>query len=137
MIYQTVSDKICKKLTVVRPSDALPLFKPYFKYAQETFSVILLNGHHDSIKCCLISVGLINSTIVHPREVFCEAIRELAAAIIVGHNHPSGHLVPSSDDIAVTQRLKEAGDILGIPLLDHFIYNSNGEYYSFLEDDAL
>ena len=73
---------------------------------------------------------------VHPREVYCDAISDRAAAIIAAHNHPSGKLVPGRENSEVTAQLKSAGDILGIQLLDHVISSSNG-YYSFLESGRL
>ena len=84
----------------------------------------------------IVSIGLINRTIVHPREVYADAIVDRATAIIVCHNHPSGNLEPSDEDTAVTGQLKEAGEILGIKLLDHVIFAVSG-YYSFLEAGAL
>jgi DNA repair protein RadC len=79
-----------------------------------------------------ISIGTINSSLVHPREVFEPAIRELAVAIILVHNHPSGDPTPSEDDIALTKRLIEAGKILGIEVTDHIIIGKN-KYFSFKE----
>lgn len=83
-----------------------------------------------------VSVGLVNKTQVHPREVFADPITDKASAIIVAHNHPGGGLNPSKEDIEVTKQLKSAGEILGIRLLDHIIFNRKG-YYSFLEDGKL
>jgi DNA repair protein RadC len=74
----------------------------------------------------VITVGLVNHSLVHPREVFAEAITDRAASIICVHNHPSGSLEPSSQDIAITQQLRDAGTTLGIPLLDHIIVTKNG-----------
>ena len=72
-----------------------------------------------------VSIGDLSSSIVHPREVFLEAIRHSAASLIVAHNHPSGDPTPSPEDIQVTRRLVEAGDILGIDVLDHIILGDN------------
>lgn len=80
-----------------------------------------------------VSIGCLNSSIVHPREVFKVAILSNSASIIVYHNHPSGDIKPSKDDINITQRLKESGKILGIDLIDHIIVGSNEMYYSFKE----
>jgi len=74
--------------------------------------------------------------LVHPREVFADPITDRAAAIIVAHNHPSGNLAPSQDDLAVTRQLKEAGNTLGIRLLDHIIFNHE-KYYSLLENNQM
>jgi len=78
------------------------------------------------------SVGLVNRTLVHPREVFTEAVRQRATAIVVAHNHPSGNLEPSMEDKDVTRRLRQAGDILGIKILDHLIFGEEG-FLSMLE----
>jgi DNA repair protein RadC len=83
-----------------------------------------------------ISIGTINSSLVHPREVFEPAIRELAVAIILVHNHPSGDPTPSEDDIALTKRLIEAGKILGIEVIDHIIITKN-RYFSFKERNLI
>ena len=77
-------------------------------------------------------MGILNRTIVHPREVFAEPITKRAAAIIVAHNHPSGNVDPSPEDREITNRLKAAGETLGIPLLDHIIFGVKG-YFSFVE----
>ena len=83
-----------------------------------------------------VSVGLVNKTQVHPREVFADPITDRATAIIVAHNHPTGNLSPSKDDIAITRQLESAGETLGIRLLDHIIFGRKG-YYSFKENNKL
>lgn len=118
------------------PSDVVPILSHYADRKQECFVAVTLNGAHEVIRVKLISVGLVNRTIVHPREVFASAIGDRAAAIIVAHNHPSGNLDPSGEDKEITSRLLEAGQLLGIPVLDHIIVSSRG-YYSFLENDGL
>ena len=80
----------------------------------------------------MVSVGLVNKTQVHPREVFADPITDRASAIIVAHNHPSGGIAPSKEDVEITAQLKAAGETLGIKLLDHIIFNQK-DYYSFLE----
>ena len=89
--------------------------------AQEEFHVVLLNEKHRVIKTEQITVGLINSSLVHPREVFKPAIRESASAVILVHNHPSGDPTPSQEDITITKELKAAADLLGLRILDHII----------------
>ena len=89
--------------------------------AQETFHVLLLDGKHRLRRRERISAGTLTSSLVHPREVFGPALREGAAALIVAHNHPSGDPEPSSEDLAVTRRLIEAGRLIGVPLLDHVV----------------
>ena len=118
------------------PPDVLPLIRHYADRKQEHFICISLNGANEVISTRIVSVGLVNKTQVHPREVFADPITDRASAIIVAHNHPGGGLNPSKEDIAVTKQLKSAGEILGIRLLDHIIFNHKG-YYSFLEDGKL
>jgi DNA repair protein RadC len=87
----------------------------------EEFWVLLLDGKHRVQGTMKVSVGTLTTSLVHPREVFAIAITERAAAIIVCHNHPSGDTTPSAEDLALTKRLHAAGDLLGIPLLDHVV----------------
>jgi DNA repair protein RadC len=99
---------------------------------KEEFRVLVLNSKNRILKKSVISVGTVSETIVHPREVFRDAIREGGSGIIITHNHPSGTLVPSKEDIATTERIAESGRIIGIPLLDHVIVTDNA-YYSMKE----
>lgn len=92
---------------------------------QEHFVVLLLNSKNIVIKQSWIFKGTLNSSIIHPREVFNIAIRESSNAIIIVHNHPSGDVTPSREDITTTLRLKECGAILGIDVLDHIIIGDN------------
>jgi len=92
----------------------------------ETFQVLLLDPRHRIRDRLEVSRGTLNASLVHPREVFREAIRRGAAAIIVGHNHPSGDPEPSPEDYAVTRRLCEVGALVGIPLLDHLVLGGPG-----------
>ena len=94
---------------------------------QEHFWVISLNGRNAVKFIELIGLGTTTSCIVHPREVFRRALRKGAVAVIVGHWHPSGDVQPSEEDIALTRRLKECGELLGIKLLDHVIIG-NGSF---------
>ncbi|MCK5736037.1 MAG: JAB domain-containing protein, partial [Spirochaetaceae bacterium] len=84
----------------------------------------------------VISRGILDRTLVHPREVFVDPLSDRAAAIVCGHNHPSGICDPSPEDRELTRRLKESGELLGIPLLDHVIF-THSSYYSFLEKGVL
>ncbi len=81
-------------------------------------------------------MGLVNKTQVHPREVFADPLTDRAAAIIIAHNHPTGNVTPSKDDVEITRGLKTAGETLGIRVLDHIIFSRRG-YYSFLENNEL
>ncbi|MDD2365771.1 MAG: DNA repair protein RadC [Desulfuromonadaceae bacterium] len=113
----------------------------YFNYEfrdsrKEYFLILLLDGKNRIIRRVQISEGSLNQSIVHPREVFIPAVKESAAAIILIHNHPTGDPTPSSEDISITRRLKEAGEIMGIKVLDHIIVG-DGEYLSFVERGLL
>lgn len=103
---------------------------------QENFIVATVNGAHKVINIHTVSVGTLNRTLVHPRDVYRVAIADNASAIFLAHNHPSGQLEASPEDIAVTKRMKDAGEIIGIPVLDHIIVAGNG-YYSFVEGGLL
>jgi DNA repair protein RadC len=106
---------------VTCPEDVLPLVSKWRDKKQEYFICITLNGAGEVIKCRVVTVGILNQSLVHPREVFAEAITDRAASVILAHNHPSGTLDPSTQDISITRQLMEAGSILGIPVLDHII----------------
>ncbi len=84
----------------------------------------------------VVSMGLLDRAPVHPREVFAEVLTDRASGLILAHNHPEGGLDPSPADVDVTRQIKQAGEILGIPLLDHIIFNPTG-YFSFLEEGRL
>jgi len=118
------------------PEDIVPYVKHYAMSPKEHFLVITLNGGHDIIKIHVASVGTVNRTIIHPREVFGDAIRENASAIILCHNHPSGRSSPSNEDIDTTKTLIEVSKIIGISILDHIIINCEN-YYSFMENNLL
>ena len=94
----------------------------------EEFLVVCLNGSHEAIGWVKVSTGGLGSTIVDPRVVFAIALQTASSALIVAHNHPSGSLVPSSEDQAMTRRLKEAGMLLGINVLDHVILTREGSF---------
>ena len=104
---------------------------------REHFVVLLLNQKNRVIGVHTVSVGSLTASIVHPRETFKAAILANAAAIICGHNHPSGDCQPSREDRAITQRLKEGGALLGINLLDHVIVGGEGRYFSFADENLL
>ena len=113
-------------IPIKTPSDVFAHFRDRFLGEdQEHFYSILLNGKHKIIKEVLVSKGSLTAAIVHPREVFAPAIKERAASIIVLHNHPSGDPSPSQEDIEITKRLKQVGELVGIPLLDHVIIGTD------------
>jgi DNA repair protein RadC len=130
-------------IRIRRPEDIYAMVRHYADRKQERFLCLSFNGAHEVLAVRVITVGLVNRTIIHPREVYAEAITDHAVAIAVAHNHPSGHLVPSQEDDDVTSRLRTAGDILGINFLDHVIF-SHTAYFSYrqngrieTEDDGL
>jgi DNA repair protein RadC len=101
---------------------------------REAFIVLLLDVKHRVTAEEVISIGILEGFLTHPREVFKAAVAGSAASIIIAHNHPSGDPKPSAQDREVTRRLQEAGKILGIPVVDHIIVGSTGAYYSFREE---
>ena len=102
---------------------------------KEYFIVLHLDGKNRIIAVDVSSIGSLNQSIVHPREIYKTALLSSAASIICIHNHPTGDSTPSSEDLEVTRRLKEAGQLLGIKVLDHIIVGDN--YYSFVENGHL
>lgn len=123
-------------LKIKFPPDVLPIIRHYGDRKQEHFICISINGANEVMNVRVISIGLINKSHVHPREVFADVLAERASAVIVAHNHPVGGLNPGKKDKEITKQLKEAGKILGINLLDHIIFNRK-DYYSFIENDEL
>ena len=127
MLYQIVSERRKSNPGAVKnPGDAYGLVKRYWKARKEHFILITLNGAHEPISVSIVSIGLVNKTIVHPREVFVRAIQDTATAIIVCHNHPSGSLEASPEDKEITERICKAGELLGIHVLDHIIFSEYG-----------
>jgi DNA repair protein RadC len=111
---------------IITARDVAELLVPqYGSKPVEQFGVLLLDTKHRVLRTRLLSIGTLDASIVHPREVFREAASGGAAAIIVFHNHPSGDPTPSGDDVALTKRLIRAGDVMGIDVLDHVILAEN------------
>jgi DNA repair protein RadC len=140
MNYTLDSDFSCIKVNLVRepvvmdrtntPEDAHHVLKRIFEGADREYFVALhldtrnkVTGYH------VVSIGSLNTSVVHPREVFKAAILDSAAAVVVSHNHPSGNIMPSKEDVELTARLQKAGNILGIEVLDHIIVGDS--FYSF------
>lgn len=121
---------------VKTPGDILKHVEQYRDKEQEYIFVVLLDGAHNVISVEEITKGIANRALAHPREVFRPAIVKNAVAMILGHNHPSGGLVPSEEDNALTDRMVKAGKIIGIPVLDHVIVSTQG-YYSFLDQGKI
>ncbi len=118
---------------ITSPQDVAEIFIPLFRdQLKEIFMLVCLSSSNKIIKHEIISVGSLNSSIVHAREVFKAAIENSSASIILLHNHPSGNPEPSNEDISITKKLVEAGKILDIPVFDHIILAGNN-YTSFVE----
>lgn len=104
--------------------------------AQERFAIVLLDVKHRLLGTRIISIGTATETLAHPREIFREVIRQGGVRAVVAHNHPSGNVEPSPEDIALTRQLLQGGQILGVPLLDHLILG-NGNYASLRQTTTL
>lgn len=111
---------------ITRPEDVIPLVSEWRDKKQEYFISLTLNGAGEVIERRIVTVGILNQSLVHPREVFADAITDRAASVILVHNHPSGTLDPSVQDLGITRQLVEAGSILGIRVLDHIIVTKRG-----------
>ncbi len=126
-----------KRPRVRSPQDAAEIYIPKLRdFKRETFLVILLNSANCIVGERVISEGSLSASIVHPREVFKAAVDELAAGIILVHNHPSGNSEPSKEDIEITKQLVDAGRIMGIPVHDHLIIAGN-RYTSLAEKNLM
>jgi len=119
-------------ITFEKPSDVVPLLRHYADRKQEHFLCVSLNGANEILNIRVVTIGLVDRSHVHPREVFADVLVDRASAVILAHNHPSGSFEPSEEDIAVTKQLSQAGQIMGIAVLDHIIFNQHG-YFSFVE----
>ena len=114
------------KPIITTPEAAAAQFEAIRRQNREHFAIITLDGARRVINYHLITVGTINASIVHPREVFAPAIEDRAASVIAAHNHPGGTLDVSAQDLEVTRRLRDAGELLGIILDDHIIVTEDG-----------
>jgi DNA repair protein RadC len=118
------------------PADVFRHFHPMLRdAAHERFLVVLLDGRHRLLRHELVSQGTLTASLVHPREVFRPALRESAAALVLVHNHPSGDPAPSAEDREVTARLVRAGELLGVPVIDHVVVAERG--YASLRETGL
>lgn len=104
----------------------LPAVRKLKTAKREHFIVLLLNARHEVEGIETVSIGSLNASIVHPREVFLPAVQASAASLVLVHNHPSGDPEPSEEDLAITKRLVQAGELIGIGVLDHVIVASRG-----------
>jgi DNA repair protein RadC len=121
---------------IKHPSDVFTLVRHYADRKQERFISLSLNGAHEVLAVRIVTIGLVNKTIVHPREVFADIIQDRAAAFCVAHNHPSGQIQSSPEDDEITERLKSAAKILGLHFLDHVIFSENA-WWSYRENGKL
>ncbi|RMG66634.1 MAG: JAB domain-containing protein [Calditrichaeota bacterium] len=120
-----------QRIKITGPEDVFRRFEPLLAHLKkEVFMILVLNSANVLMREIKISEGILNSSLVHPREVFKQAILESAASIILMHNHPSGEVQPSQEDKAITRRLVESGRLLDIPVLDHLIIGQ-GRFFSF------
>lgn len=123
-----------KSQVITDPSDAARVVRGYLRGVdREHFVGLYLDSSNKLIAIHTISVGILNSSLVHPREVFKIALMVNAAGVIVAHNHPSGNIEPSGEDLKITRQLVEAGKILGLPLHDHIIVTERNGYTSLAE----
>ena len=127
---------ISETVKVSCAQDVVPLLTDIAAKQQEHFVCISLNGANEIIEKRVVTIGLLDNSPVHPREVFADVLADRAAAVIFAHNHPSGDLQPSEADVRTHDQLTEAGNILGIRVLDHIILTRKG-YFSFKEHGLL
>lgn len=121
-----LQEKQCRTLGIFTPSDVEEFVEPLKHYSEEYFVAFHLNCRNHVIGYHEVSHGTVTASLVHPREVFKAALLSNAHALIVAHNHPGGSLEPSRDDIETTEKLIAAGDIIGVPIVDHVIVSMNG-----------
>ena len=121
---------------ITNAATAYDHLEEYRHLNKEHFIAITLDAASRVVDTHIISIGTLNQSLVHPREVFHPAIKDKAAAIIIAHNHPSGQLSPSRADRQVTIRLKDAGKLIGIDIVDHIILTPEG-YYSFQDENEI
>jgi DNA repair protein RadC len=121
---------------IKHPADIFNAVRHLADRRQERFICLSLNGAHELVAIRTVTLGLVNRTIVHPREVFADPLLDRASAIAVAHNHPSGQLKPSPEDGEITLQLVEAAKILGLRFLDHVIFTHTG-YYSYRQAGLL
>jgi DNA repair protein RadC len=136
IVKEEITDYLKTGTRFTAPRQVFETFSFLMKETKEMFITLHLDGKNRIICMDLVSQGSLNQSIVHPREVFKTTLLSNAAAVILVHQHPTGDPNPSSEDLAITRRLKEAGEIMGIKVLDHIIVG-DGEYLSFVERGLL
>jgi DNA repair protein RadC len=135
-VKEEITDYLKTGTRFSAPQQVYDTFSFLMKETKEMFLTLHLDGKNRIMAMDMVSVGSLNQSIVHPREVFKTACLSNAAALILIHQHPSGDPTPSAEDISITRRLKEAGELMGIRVLDHIIIG-DGEYCSFVEKGML
>jgi DNA repair protein RadC len=134
IVRETASEPYASPPKIRSAGDCVALLRALIaEDPREHFLAIYLDAKYKVLAIHIVSVGIANKSMVHPREVFAPALMLSATAIIVAHNHPSGCSVPSDDDRSITERLRKAGELLGIEVLDHIILGEN-DYYSFADE---
>jgi DNA repair protein RadC len=127
-----------RSIRITTAAEAAAFLVPVFAGVEvEELHVIMLDARHMVMRREMIARGSLTGVDAHPREVFVPAVRHRACAILIAHNHPSGNPAPSAADIELTERLIDAGEILGIPLLDHLIVGAGGTYRSLQADGRI
>ena len=135
-VYEQLSSYAKEKTPISGAADSFAHLAKWARKKVEYFLVLTLDGAQKPIRVHEITKGLVNRTLVHPREVFRPAIRDNAVSIVLAHNHPSNKLAPSAEDHEITKRLTKAGQIIGISVLDHLILGAY-RYYSFSESGLM
>ncbi|HEX7319474.1 MAG TPA: DNA repair protein RadC [bacterium] len=134
---RSLSRKGEKEVLFNKPHDVFDYYAPYISgLKHELFKVAAVNGKNKLLKDTTISKGILDTSITHPREVFKFALAESASGLFLIHNHPSGIMKPSDDDLRITERLRSAGEIMGMRIIDHIIVSDSG-FYSFAEHNLL
>ena len=129
--------EIIKREKIISSKDTFEIFRPLFlDLPHEEFHVLLLNRSNNIIRKEFVSRGGVSGTVVDPKIIFKIAVEHLASSIILCHNHPSGNMKPSAEDISITKKIKEAGTLLEIPILDHLIISDSG-YFSFADEGMM
>lgn len=136
IVKESITSYINPKARLTQPSQIWELFRWLGRESKEWMIVLLMDGKNRISAIDICSIGTLNQSLCHPREIFKSALIASCAAIVLIHNHPSGCTVPSSEDIQITRRLKEASEIIGIRLLDHIIV-SDSEFTSFVDRGLL
>jgi DNA repair protein RadC len=131
-----------KSISITNPQDISKILQAWLKTEdsiekeKEHFIVVSFNVRSKIKSIDIVSIGMVDGVLVHPREVFRRAIIEASTKILIAHNHPSGVCLPSDEDIKVTERVKQAGDIVGIKLVDHIVF-AESDFYSFANNNLL